>query len=250
VRHPPSPLVAIGTWLALAPAPTAAAQTTVAVAANFAQPAEQIAAAFTAATGDQVILSFGATGALYAQITQGAPFTLFLAADDVRPAQAIDDGYGVAGTVFTYAVGKLALYGPSLDIGDGEAVLRAGSFTHVAIAEPRAAPYGAAALEVLAALGLADALAPKLVTGESVGQTLQFVDSGNAELGFVALSQVIDKPSEQVWIVPGELYRPNRQDAVLLKTGADDTVARTFLDFLGGDEAQAIIESYGYDLAH
>lgn len=233
----------------LSATPLYAAETIVAVAANFTQPAEEIAAAFTAATGDSIVLSFGATGALYAQITQGAPFTVFLAADDVRPTTAVAEGFGVDGTVFTYAIGKSVLYSPSIDLGDGAAVLRAGDFEHIAIAEPGAAPYGAAAMEVLAALGLTDAIAPRIVTGENISQTQQFVDSGNAELGFVALSQVVDRPSGQVWIVPADLYTPIRQDAVLLKTGEDDAVARAFIDFLKGGEAHEVIARYGYDIA-
>lgn len=232
-----------------AAAPALAAETAVAVAANFTQPAEEIAEAFTAATGDTVVLSFGATGALYAQITQAAPFTVFLAADNQRPATAVEEGLGVEGTVFTYAVGKSVLYSPTIDVTDGEAVLRGGDFTHIAIAEPGAAPYGAAAMEVLAALDLTEAVTPKIVTGENISQTLQFIDSGNAELGFVALSQVIDKPASQVWTVPAELYTPILQDAVLLKTGENDPVAQAFVEFLKGEEARAVIEKYGYGLA-
>ncbi|RYE87617.1 MAG: molybdate ABC transporter substrate-binding protein, partial [Hyphomicrobiales bacterium] len=180
--------------VALFPSAAAAAEVSVAVAANFTRPAEELGAAFTAQTGDTVVFSFGATGALYAQITQGAPFQVFLSADGKRPAQAVTEGLGVEGSVFTYAVGKVVLYGPGLDLTDGEAVLRAGHFQHIAIADPGTAPYGAAAAEVIDRLGLAAALAPKQVTGETVTQTLQFIDSANAELGFVALSQVIDKP--------------------------------------------------------
>ena len=224
-----------------------AADTLVAVAANFTSPAEEIAAAFNTATGHKVVLSFGATGALYAQITQGAPFSVFLAADDRRPRTAVDEGFGVAGSVFTYAVGKSVLYSPTIDVTDGAQVLAGGAFEHVAIAEPGAAPYGAAALDALAALGLSEAIAPKLVTGENISQALQFIDSGNAELGFVALSQVVDEPARQVWRVPTELYTPILQDAVLLTTGRDDEVAKAFLAFLGGPEATAIIEAYGYE---
>ncbi len=225
----------------------AAAEVSVAVAANFTRPAEELGAAFTARTGDRVVFSFGATGGLYAQISQGAPFEVLLAADAVRPALAVSEGLGVPGSVFTYAVGRLALYGPQADLGDGAAVLRAGAFRYLAIAQPKSAPYGAAALETLAALGLIEALTPKLVTGESISQTLQFVDSGNAELGFVALSQVIDKPATQVWRVPGALYQPIAQDAVLLETGADNPVAQAFLDFLKSAEGKAIIARYGYE---
>jgi molybdate transport system substrate-binding protein len=230
--------------------PVVAAETTIAVAANFARPAEEIAAAFTAATGDTVVLSFGATGALYAQITQAAPFTVFLSADNKRPATAVAEGFGVEGTVFTYAVGKSVLYGPGIDMTDGEAVLRANGFAPLAIADPGTAPYGAAALEVLETLGLTEAVTPKLVTGENISQAQQFVDSGNAELGFLALSQVIDKPATQVWRVPAALYAPILQDAVLLKAGENDPVARAFLAFLKSEAAHAIIETYGYDVAN
>jgi molybdate transport system substrate-binding protein len=240
-------------WVVVAAAglagPVGAAETAVAVAANFTAPAEEIGAAFTAKTGDSIVFSFGATGALYAQITQGAPFTVFLAADNKRPTTAVSEGFGVEGTEFTYAVGKSALYSPSLDVTDGKVVLEANGFSHLALAEPTAAPYGAAAMEVLGHLGLADAVAPKIVTGENISQTLQFIDSGNAELGFVARSQVVGKPANQVWLVPAELYTPILQDAVLLKTGADDAVATAFVDFLKGEEARAIIEKYGYGFA-
>lgn len=231
---------------ALVPAAALSAETTVAVAANFTQPAEEIADAFKAATGDDIILSFGSTGALYAQITQGAPFTVFLAADDKRPATAVREGFGIEGSRFTYAIGKSALYSPTIDLTDGEAALREGAFAHLAIADPAAAPYGAAAMEVLENLGLAEAVQPKLVTGENITQTLQFVETGNAELGFVALSQVVDKPATQVWRVPAELYTPIFQDAVLLKAGEGDAVAQAFVEFLKSDAVRRIIESYGY----
>lgn len=229
------------------PAVAGAAEIHAAVAANFTRPAEELAAAFTAKTGDTVVFSFGATGALYAQIMQGAPFEVFLAADARRPAQAVTDGLGVEGSVFTYAAGRVVLYSPSLDLTDGEGVLRAGAFQHIAIADPRTAPYGAAALEALGKLGLTEALTPKQVTGENISQTLQFIDSANAELGFVALSQVIEKPGTRVWRVPAELYSPILQDAVLLKAGESEPAARAFLEFLRSDEGKAIIERYGYD---
>ncbi len=226
----------------------ASAEINVAVAANFTSPAQELAAAFKAGTGHDVLLSFGATGALYAQIIQGAPFVAFLAADDKRPAQAVTDGQGVAGSVFTYAVGTLALYSPSIEMTDGEAVLKAGNFEHIAIASPATSPYGAAAIEVMSGLGVAETLRPKQVVGENVTQSLQFIETGNAELGFVALSQVVDKPGTQVWRVPGDLHTPIRQDAVLLKPGENDPVAIAFLASLRSDAARAIIESYGYDV--
>ncbi len=239
----------VAALLSLLVPPAQAGEVSVAVAANFTKPAEEIGAAFTARTGDIVVFSFGATGALYAQITQAAPFEVFLSADNKRPAQAVTEGYAVEGTVFTYAVGKVVLYSPTLDMTDGAAVLSANAFQHIAIADPQTAPYGAAALEALAKLGLTDAVAAKTVTGENISQTLQFVDSGNAELGFVALSQVIGKPQSQVWLVPTEDYSPILQDAVLLKAGEADPAAVAFMAFLQGPEAADIIRRYGYELA-
>lgn len=224
--------------------PAFAESVSVAVAANFTKVAEELAPLFKAETGHGVIYSFGATGQLYTQITQGAPFELLLAADDERPGRAVAEGFGVEGTVFTYAVGALALYSTSLDLSDGKAVLEAGDFDKVAIADPAAAPYGRAALEAIAALGLTDAIRPRLVTGESITQALQFVESGNAELGFVAASQVVGRAG--VWLVPAELYEPIRQDAVLLKVGQANPAARAFLDFLRSDAAVAVIEASGY----
>ncbi|WP_332689343.1 molybdate ABC transporter substrate-binding protein [Devosia sp.] len=216
----------------------------IAVAANFTAAAEQLAALFTAETGHEVTYSFGATGLLYTQISQGAPFELLLAADDQRPARAVAEGFGVAGTVFTYAIGALALYSTSLDMSNGQAVLSGGGFDKLAIADPETAPYGRAAAETMAALGLSEAITPKLVTGENVSQTLQFVETGNAELGFVAASQVIGKAG--VWIVPADLYDPIRQDAVLLRTGEANPAAVAFIDFLRSAEAIAVIEASGY----
>lgn len=229
-------------------APAHAAEVRVAIAANFTRPAEELGAAFTAATGDSVVLSFGATGQLYTQISQGAPFEVFLSADDKRPAQAVAEGLAVPGSVFTYAVGKLVLYAPGLDLSDGEAVLRAGQFEHLAVADPATAPYGAAALQAIGNLGLTAMLTDKQVVGENITQTLQFVDSGNAELGFVALSQVVDKPAGAIWAVPPELHEPIRQDAALLTTGEHNPVARAFLDFLRSEAGKAIISRYGYEV--
>lgn len=216
----------------------------VAVAANFTQVAEALAPIFAEETGHEVVYSFGATGQLYTQVTQGAPFMVLLAADDERPTRAVEEGLGVEGSVFTYAIGALALYSTSLDLSDGRAVLEGGAFDKIAIADPETAPYGRAATEAIAALGLAEAIAPKLVTGENITQTLQFVESDNAELGFVAASQVVGKPG--VWLVPAELYEPIRQDAVLLKTGEGNPAATAFVDFLRSEKAVAVIEAAGY----
>ena len=229
--------------------PAGAVEANVAVAANFTGAAEELAAAFKAESGDEVVLSFGATGALYTQIAQGAPFDLFLAADEERPQRAVDDGLGVAGSLFTYARGKLVLYSATLDVSSGIGVLQSGAFEHLAIADPETAPYGAAARHVLRVLGIHDAVAPKLVTGENIAQTLLFVESGNAEIGLVALSQVINKTGGSRWLVPPGLYRPIRQDAVLLRRGTANEAALGFLEFLKGPLARAIIERHGYGLA-
>jgi molybdate transport system substrate-binding protein len=217
-----------------------------AVAANFAQVATELAAKFTAATGTEVRLSFGASGALYAQITQAAPFDVFFSADDQRPAALIEGGFGVAGSAFTYAMGKVVLYSATLDVAKGDAVLEAGAFHHIAIADPNTAPYGAAAMAVLDRLGLTVALTPKIVSGENITQALQFVDSGSAELGFVALSQVAGKPAVQVWQPPQQDYPPIRQNAVLLKHGEDNEAAQAFLDYVKSDAAKAAIKAAGY----
>jgi molybdate transport system substrate-binding protein len=232
--------------LTATPLPVLAGMVHAAVAANFRMVAEQLAADFTAATGHGVVLSFGATGALYTQITQGAPFDVFFSADEMRTATAIEDGFGVAGTDFTYAVGKVVLYSPTIDVTDGAAVLAGGAFQHIAIADPKTAPYGAAAVAVLDKLGLTDAVTPKIVTGESITQTLQFVESGGTELGFVAQSQVIGRPDTQVWRVPQEDSPAIKQNAVLLKTGVANEAARAFLDYVRSSEAVNVIEAAGY----
>ena len=216
----------------------------VAVAANFTAVAEELAPIFKAATGHEVIYSFGATGQLYAQIAQGAPFEIFLSADAARPAQGVLEGFGVKDSVFTYAIGSLALYSISLDLADGKAALETGDFDRVAIADPVTAPYGRAAQQAIEALALTAAIAPKLVIGQNITQTLQFIESGNAELGFVAASQVAGKSG--VWIVPADLHEPIRQDAVLLRAGQANPAAGAFLDFLKSEAAVAVIEAAGY----
>lgn len=227
-------------------------QVQVAVATNFSAPLPVIARGFEKATGHQLVASYGATGQLYAQIQNGAPFEVLLAADDSTPAKLVSEGLGVADSRFTYAVGALVLWSPEQDLVDprGE-VLKAGRFRHLAIANPKTAPYGLAATQVLARLGLEHDLAGKLVEGQNIGQTIQFVASGNAELGFVALSQVYSDgliTSGSAWQVPAELYEPIRQDAVLLTRGQDNPAARALLDYLRSDEAMAIMRAYGYHL--
>ncbi|WIY54539.1 molybdate ABC transporter substrate-binding protein [Devosia sp. YIM 151766] len=231
--------------LATTALPAFAESVNVAVAANFTAVSEELAALFEAETGHEVVLSFGATGQLYTQITQAAPFGVFLAADIDRPQRAIDEGFGVEGTFFVYAEGRLALYGPGRDLSDGRAALGA-EFGNLAVADPQAAPYGAAAVETMTALGLYDALEPRIVWGENISQTLQFIESGNAELGFVAASQVLGKTDQ--WIVPAELHEPIAQGAVLLKEGENNPAALALVDFLRSETALAVIEAAGYSV--
>lgn len=225
--------------------PAWAESVNVAVAANFTAVAQELAEKFAAETGHNVELSFGATGQLYTQISQAAPFGVFLAADVARPQKAIAEGLAVDGSFFVYAQGRLSLYGPGRDMSDGDAQLRS-DFTKLAVADPQAAPYGAAAVEVLKALGLYETLAPRIVTGENISQTLQFVESGNAELGFVAASQVLGQADQ--WLVPAQLHTPIEQGAVLLKEGEDNPAALAFLDYLRSDAAVAVIEAAGYSV--
>jgi len=220
----------------------------VAVAANFADAAKAIGAAFKAKTGNDVTISSGATGALYTQISQGAPFEVFLAADSKTPRKAVDGGFGVKGTEFTYAVGKLVLFSATDGVTAGEAALKDGKFDKLAIANPDAAPYGAAAVATLKKLALYDTVQPKIVTGESIAQAYQFVDSKNAQLGFVALSQVIKRADGSKWLVPQEDYAPITQDAVLLTPGKDSAASKGFVEFLKGSDAAAIIKSFGYEV--
>lgn len=222
--------------------------THVAVAANFTEPAKEIAALFKQKTGNDAVLSFGASGAFFTQITHGAPFEVFLSADEARPKAAVKQGFAVADSRFTYAVGRLVLWSRVIDVTNGEAALKAGNFSKLSIANPVAAPYGTAAVETMKALGVYDALAPKIVQGNSIAQAFQFVDTRNAEVGFVALAQLYGVTAGTRWEVPQNLHAPIRQDAVLLKTGADSEASKAFLAFLKGPEAHAIIERFGYGL--
>jgi|SRR5688572_18410519 len=218
----------------------------VAVAANFTEPAKEIAQLFQRSTGHIVLLSFGSTGQLYTQITQDAPFEIFVAADQETPRKAVTEGLAVADSLFTYAVGKTVLYSSSLDLSKGETVLRDGRFQKIAVSNPSTAPYGTAAIETMKSLGLYEKLQQKIVQGNNIAQTFQFVETGNAELGFVALSQVVKRERRSIWIVPDTLYSPIRQDAVLLNKGAGNETARAFQTFLKSPEALKVIEKYGY----
>ncbi|MDR2451604.1 MAG: molybdate ABC transporter substrate-binding protein [Candidatus Accumulibacter sp.] len=229
-----------------------AGEVAVAVAANFTGPMQTLAVEFEKETGHKAVPSFGSTGQFYTQIKNGAPFEVFLAADDTTPAKLEKEGDTVAGSRFTYVIGALALWSKKDGFVDDKGeVLKKGGFTHIAIADPEKAPYGAAAVETLKKLGVFDALQPKFVTGNNIAQAHQFVDTGNAELGFVALSQIYKDgklTSGSAWIVSQNLHEPIRQDAVLLTRGKDNPAAAALLQYLKGAKASAVIESYGYRL--
>lgn len=222
----------------------------VAVAANFAGPMQKIAAAFEQSSGHKVIQTSGATGKFYAQIKAGAPFEILLAADDETPAKLEAENIGVPGSRFTYAMGQLVLWSNKPNRVDAKGdVLKKTDFNHLALANPKVAPYGQAAMETLRALGLTEALTPKLVLGENIAQTHQFVATGNAELGFVALSQVWENgaiKSGSGWIVPANLYSPIRQDVILLNKGKGKAAAEALLKYMKSDAAKALISASGY----
>lgn len=228
-----------------------AGEVQVAVAANFATPLKMLAADFEKATGHTLRLSSGATAKLYAQIKSGAPFDVLLAADTTTPARLEQEGYAVAGSRFTYATGKLVLWSAQADQVDRQGrVLSTGNFKHLALAAPHLAPYGAAAVQALTRLGLLATLTPRFVQGESIGQTYSFVATGNAELGFVALSQVYDNGKigkGSGWIVPPHFYEPLHQDATLLTRAAHHPAATALLTFLKTEQARAAIRTYGYE---
>ncbi len=226
--------------------PARAGEARIAVAANFTAAAKEIGALFHKTTGHDAVFSFGSTGQLYTQITQGAPFDVFLAADQARPKKAAAGGLAVADSRFTYATGRIVLFSMDKNLVTGEATLKDGKFGKIAIANPRTAPYGAAAVETMKALGVYDTLKDRIVEGTNIAQTYQFVRTGNAEVGFVALSQVAGHKQGSRWVVPAKLYKTIAQDAVLLKRGAGNAAARAFLAFLKGREARAVEEKYGY----
>ncbi len=233
---------------AMIPAPSLAGEARVAVAANFKSVIDELEIAFEAQSHHDIITTSGATGKMYAQIVNGAPFDVFLAADQERPRRLEADGDTVAGSRFTYAVGRLALWDPNAaSIGPDR--LAGGNYRRLAIANPDLAPYGAAARQVITAFDLDDETDEKLVFGENIGQVFAFVRTENAELGFVALSQILATSAERrgaYWTPPQETHDPIRQDAVLLARGAENAAARAFIDFLKRDEAVAIIERFGY----
>lgn len=230
------------------PALAKAEQARVAVAANFIGPAKELITDFMHKTGDVIIPSFGSSGQFMIQIEQGADYDILLSADTAKPEKLLKDGFGVDGSTFTYAIGKLALWSNHPSYPASERTLRQANFSHLAICKPDVAPYGAAAVATLRMLHLDQRLQPRIVMGMDIAQAYQFVQSGNAELGFVALSQLHGQQNGSVWLVPPTLYPPIRQNALLLRQGAQNHAAQAFLAYLQSKPAQTIIASYGYDI--
>ncbi|MCY1646378.1 molybdate ABC transporter substrate-binding protein [Caulobacter sp. SL161] len=247
-RRPTLIAVLLSVWSLTVAGAALAGEAKVAVAANFTEPAKAIAARFKARTGHDAVLSFGSSGQFYTQIANGAPYEVLLSADVERPQKAEAAGLAVAGSRFTYATGRLVLFSRTPGLVDGRgAVLASGRLGKLAIADPKVAPYGQAAIETLTRLKRYDALKTKIVMGASITQAFQFVQTGAAELGFVALSQVVNDKGGSRWIVPAANHTPIEQQAVLLKTGVNNDAATAFLTFLKSAEAKAIIRRYGYE---
>jgi molybdate transport system substrate-binding protein len=232
-------------------APASAEQALVAVAANFVPPFREIALEFEKSTGHQLQVAGGSSGNFYSQIKNGAPFDVFFSADMERPKLLEDEGFGVKGTRLTYAVGRLVLWSPNADLVKGEETLRFKQYKRLAIANPKTAPYGLAAMQAMQKLEIWESLQPQIVMGENLGQTMGFIESGNAQLGFVALSQVMDpkiKGKGSHWNVPTNLHEPIKQDVILLTKGKDNPAAKALMEFMSGHQAKAVIERYGYKL--
>lgn len=242
----------IAGWLSvlMLAAPTQAAEVMAAVAANFTAPMKMLAKSFEQDTGHKLVLSFGSTGSFYAQIKNGAPFDVLLAADSDTPLRLEKDGLGVAGSRFTYATGRLVLWSPKAGVVDDQgSVLRSGKFQRLAIANPKLAPYGAAAMQVLANLGLEATVQPKLVQGENIAQAYQFTASENAQIGFVALSQVFLQghiSQGSAWVVPAHLHAPLQQDAIVLRKGQDNPGAQALRVYLQSEKARRTLQTFGY----
>ncbi|MDE7548100.1 molybdate ABC transporter substrate-binding protein [Acetobacter fabarum] len=234
-------------WL-FQPIMARAEQARIAIAANFIGPSKVLIADFMHKTGDVIIPSFGSSGQFMLQIEQGADYDVFLSADEAKPAKLVKDGFGADKSQFTYAIGKLVLWSNTSAYPASENTLRAARYGHLALCKPDIAPYGAAAMATLVQLHLEQSLQPRIVMGMDIAQAYQFVQSGNAELGFVALSQLYNQSSGTVWVVPSTLYPPIRQNALLLKQGEQNHAARAFLAYLRSKPAQAIIATYGYDI--
>ena len=243
-------LMCLCVWLLIAPG-TNAEEVQVAVAANFVPTFKEIVAEFEKASKHSVQFNAGSSGKFYAQIKNGAPFDVLLSADDERPKLLEDEGLGVKGSRFTYAVGRLVLWSHDPTLVTGKDTLKTASFKHLAIANPKTAPYGAAAMQAMMKLDVWESLQPRIVMGENLGQTSGFLESGNAELGFLALSQVLDeklKGKGSRWDVPENLHEPIQQDAVLLTKGQSNPAAKDLMEFLHSPQARSIIERYGYQV--
>ena len=235
----------------LAVAPAFAQQVLVAVAANFVPPFREIAIEFERTTGHNVQVAAGSSGNFYSQIKNGAPFDVFFSADNERPKLLGEEGFGVKDSRFTYAIGRLVLWSPNADLIKGEETLRFKQYKRLAMANPKTAPYGVAAMEAMQKLELWEGIQSQIVMGESLGQTMGFIESGNAQLGFVALSQVMDpkiKGKGSRWDVPTNLHEPIKQDVILLTKGKINPAAKALMEFMGSPQAKAIIERYGYEL--
>ncbi len=245
-------VAAVVSMFALTSSPVRAGEVRVAVASNFSAPMERIVSLFQQESGHVVKVSFGSSGKFYSQIREGAPFDVFLAADEKHPKLLEKEGLAVEGSRFVYALGKLVLWSSQPGyVDDNGAVLFKDGYGKLAVADPKLAPYGLAARETLAELGLWNVVQSKLVTGENIAQTYQFVATGNTELGFVALSQITrdGKVADgSWWIVPAHMYNPIRQSAVQLAAAKDKAAAQAFLSFLKSEKAMAIIRSSGYEL--
>jgi molybdate transport system substrate-binding protein len=235
----------------IAVTPVFAEQVLVAVAANFVPPFREIALEFEKSTGHNVQVAAGSSGNFYSQIKNGAPFDVFFSADMERPKLLENEGLGVKDSRFTYAIGRLVLWSPNADLVKGEETLRSKTFKRLAMANPKTAPYGVAAMQAIQKLELWENLQPHIVMGESLGQTMGFIESGNAQLGFVALSQVLDPRIQgqgSRWDVPDHLHEPIKQDVILLTKAKDNQAAKALMEFIGGPQAKKIIERYGYEL--
>ena len=230
-----------------------AEQVLVAVAANFVPPFREVSIEFEKSTGHHVQVATGSSGNFYSQIKNGAPFDVFFSADNERPKKLEEEGLGVKDTRFTYAIGRLVLWSPNADLVKGEETLYSKNYTRLAITNPKNAPYGLAAMQAMQKLKIWDKLQPQhiIIMGENIGQTMGFIESGNAQLGFVALSQIMDpklKGKGSRWDVPTHLHEPIQQDVILLAKGKDNAGAKALLEFIGGPQAKTIIERYGYEL--
>ena len=244
-------LLSLVLFFSLAGTPALAEQVLVAVAANFVPPFREVAMEFEKATGHTVQVAAGSSGNFYSQIKNGAPFDVFFSADNERPKLLENEGLGIKGSRFTYAIGRLVLWSPDPNMVKGEDTLRSEKFKHLAMANPKTAPYGVAAMQTMQKLGIWDSVQPRIVLGENIGQTMGFIESGNAELGFLALSQVMDPKIKGMggrWDVPVNLHEPIQQDVLLLAKGKDNPAAKALMEFMREAQATAIIKRYGYEL--